>query len=130
MCFYEIIESARAHIYIYMNKLTDMYSGNNSHFMKCFWIDRHCCFSCRISGYIAWNSNYLLVSGIRSPYSEIWSFIFEVFSLTVQNLLNFGTCIILSDEYILIQDSWVHPFFINTRNWNGYLQADIARAVA
>ena len=40
----------------------------SGHFMKCFWIDRQCCFSCRISGYIAWNSYYLLGSGIRSPY--------------------------------------------------------------
>ena len=84
-------------------------------------------------------SSYLLVSGIRSPYSEIWSFIFQVFSLTIQNLLNFGTCIILSDEYLLIWNSRVHQIgfylllfqsLINTRNWNGYLQADIARAVA
>jgi hypothetical protein len=86
----------------------------SGHFMKCFWIDRQCCFSCRISGYIAWNSSYLLVSGFRSPYSEIWSFIFQVFSLTIQNLLNFGTCIILSDEYLLIWNSWVHPLMLPT----------------
>ena len=63
-------------------------------------------------------SSYLLVSGIRSPYSEIRSFIFEVFSLTIQNLLNFGTCIILSDIltyliYRLIKTNWFLSSFFS-----------------
>jgi len=118
----------------------------SGHIMKCFWIDRQCCFSCRISGYIAWNSNYLLGSGIRSPsifrnlVLYFWSFFVDHSkSIEFWNLHHLIWWILTYSRQLSSSSKATDlerqigfyllffPSLVNTRNWNGYLQADFAR---